>query len=154
MFFLVCSVEWFIYAIVYSQRIYAQVCCAVPPHPGFIHAGLLLSSEKLTNKGMGLFWTLWEFWVFSTVWVVVCCKLTATNIFPREKLKWNYFLIDYIWNPGVPDLTWGNLFFPTVLVTEHWHRLPRWAMAYPSPLEILKSHLDMVLGNWLQVILL
>lgn len=99
---------------------------------------------KSTNKGMGLFWTLGEFQVFSIVWVVVCFKLTAINIFSCEKkLKLNFFLIDYIYNPGVPDWAQGNLFFPTVMVTEHWHRLPRWVMAYPSPLEILKNHLDM-----------
>lgn len=48
-FFLVCSGKFFIYAIAYSQRIRAGLLCmicAVPPHPGFIHAGLLLSSEN------------------------------------------------------------------------------------------------------------
>jgi len=34
----------------------------------------------------------------------------------------------------------------TVRVTEHWHRFPREAVESPT-LEILKSHLDMVLGN-------
>ena len=33
-----------------------------------------------------------------------------------------------------------------LLVTKHWHRLPREAVESPS-LEIFKSHLDMVLGN-------
>lgn len=33
-------------------------------------------------------------------------------------------------------------------VMEHWHRLPRRVVESPS-LEILKSHLDMVLGSWL-----
>jgi len=41
----------------------------------------------------------------------------------------------------------------TVRVTEHWQRLPKEVVVSPS-LEILKSHLDMVLGNWLQVVLL
>ncbi|KFQ09700.1 hypothetical protein N329_01182, partial [Haliaeetus albicilla] len=31
-------------------------------------------------------------------------------------------------------------------VTEHWHRLPREFAELPS-LEVLKSHLDMALGN-------
>ena len=38
--------------------------------------------------------------------------------------------------------------FFTVRVTEHCHRLPREAVESPA-LEILKSRLDMVLGNWL-----
>ena len=38
--------------------------------------------------------------------------------------------------------------FFTVKVTEHWHRLPREVVESPS-LKILKSHLDMDLGNWL-----
>jgi len=40
-----------------------------------------------------------------------------------------------------------------VRVTEHWHRSPREVVASPS-LEILKSHLDTVLGNWPQMALL
>jgi len=40
-----------------------------------------------------------------------------------------------------------------VRVTKHWHRLPREDVKSPSP-EILKSHLDMVLGNWVWVALL
>ncbi|KAK4827464.1 LOW QUALITY PROTEIN: hypothetical protein QYF61_018257, partial [Mycteria americana] len=43
--------------------------------------------------------------------------------------------------------------FFTVRVTERWHRLPREAVESPS-LEIFKSRLDMVLGNWLQMALL
>lgn len=43
--------------------------------------------------------------------------------------------------------------FYTVRVTEHWHRLPRMVVEFPS-LKILISHLHMVLGNWLQVVLL
>jgi len=38
-------------------------------------------------------------------------------------------------------------------VTEQWHRLPREVVEYPS-LEILKTCLDMVLGNQLHVALL
>ncbi|KAK4826343.1 hypothetical protein QYF61_007452 [Mycteria americana] len=38
--------------------------------------------------------------------------------------------------------------FCTVRVTEHWHRLPREVVESPC-FEILKSHLDMVLGNQL-----
>ena len=38
--------------------------------------------------------------------------------------------------------------FFTVRVTEHWHRLLMEVMESPT-LEILKSHLDTVLGNWL-----
>jgi len=43
--------------------------------------------------------------------------------------------------------------FFTVRVTEHWHRLPREVMESP-PLEILRSHLDMVLGHQLKVTLI
>lgn len=123
----------------------------------FYPCWVTLKFWKVTNKGMGLFWTLGKFWVFVIVWLVVCCKLTATNIFPCEKLKLNFFLIDYIYNPGVLDWAQGNLCFPTVMGTEHWHRLSRWAMAYPSIkyihiLEILKNHLDV--DNWLLVDLL
>ena len=39
--------------------------------------------------------------------------------------------------------------FFTVRVTEHWHRLPSEFVELPF-LEIFKSHLDMVLGNWLR----
>ncbi|KAK4816345.1 hypothetical protein QYF61_015659 [Mycteria americana] len=41
---------------------------------------------------------------------------------------------------------WKNFF--TVRVTEHWHRLPREVVESPS-LEIFKSCLGAVLGNWL-----
>jgi len=37
-------------------------------------------------------------------------------------------------------------------MAEHWHRLPREAVQSPS-LEIFESHLDIVLGNWLQALL-
>jgi len=36
----------------------------------------------------------------------------------------------------------------TVRVTKHWHELPREVVESPS-LEIFKSSLAMVLGNWL-----
>jgi len=36
--------------------------------------------------------------------------------------------------------------FFTVKVTEHWHRLPREVVEFPS-LEVLKSHLDMEAGS-------
>jgi len=38
--------------------------------------------------------------------------------------------------------------FFTVKVTEPWHRFPREVAECP-PLKILKSHLDMILCNWL-----
>lgn len=41
----------------------------------------------------------------------------------------------------------------TVRVTQHWHRLPREILEYPS-LEILKIHLDTALSNWLRMALL
>ncbi|KAK4823788.1 hypothetical protein QYF61_006510 [Mycteria americana] len=41
----------------------------------------------------------------------------------------------------------------TVSVTEHWYRLPREAGGSPS-LVIFKSHLDVVMSNWLSVALL
>lgn len=43
--------------------------------------------------------------------------------------------------------------FFTVRVTEHWTRLPREVVKFPS-FEIFKSYLDVVLGNWLGVALL
>ncbi|PKU46328.1 hypothetical protein llap_3352 [Limosa lapponica baueri] len=43
--------------------------------------------------------------------------------------------------------------FFMVRVTEHWNRLPREVVEYPS-LEIFKTHLDAVLSNVLQAILL
>ena len=43
--------------------------------------------------------------------------------------------------------------FFTVRVTDHWHRLPREVVESPS-LGILKSCLDMALGNQLWVVLL
>jgi len=43
-------------------------------------------------------------------------------------------------------------FFITVRVIEHWHRLPR-KVAESQSLEIFKSHLAMVLGNQLNVVL-
>ena len=39
-------------------------------------------------------------------------------------------------------------FFITVRVTKHWHRLLR-EVVESLFLEILKSHLDTILGNWL-----
>ena len=44
-------------------------------------------------------------------------------------------------------LNFGKHFF-TVGVTENWHRLPGEVVESPF-LEIFKSHLDMVLDNWL-----
>lgn len=38
--------------------------------------------------------------------------------------------------------------FFTVSVTKHWHRFPREVVEPPS-LEIFKSCLDTILGNWL-----
>ncbi|KAK4824012.1 hypothetical protein QYF61_009226 [Mycteria americana] len=38
--------------------------------------------------------------------------------------------------------------FFTVRVSKHWHRLPR-ELVEPPSLQILKSRLDMILGNWL-----
>jgi len=38
--------------------------------------------------------------------------------------------------------------FFTERLTEHWHRLPM-VVVESSFLKIFKSHLDMVLGNWL-----
>ena len=43
--------------------------------------------------------------------------------------------------------------FFTLRVTEHWHRLPRGVVESPS-MEIFKSRLDMVQGNWLHMALL
>jgi len=39
-----------------------------------------------------------------------------------------------------------RIHFFTVRVAGHWHRLPRVAVEWPS-LEILRSHLGMVLGS-------
>lgn len=41
-----------------------------------------------------------------------------------------------------------KIHFFTVRMTEHWHRLSREVVECPS-LELLKSHLGMVLDNWL-----
>jgi len=38
--------------------------------------------------------------------------------------------------------------FFTVRVIEHWNKLPREVVKCP-PSEILRSHLDLVLGSWL-----
>lgn len=65
---------------------------------------------KVINKSADLFLTLEFFWLFSIVWVLVCCKLTATNFFTCEKLKLDFFLIDYIWNLGRPVWTQGKIF--------------------------------------------
>jgi len=53
---------------------------------------------------------------------------------------------------GGLSLNIGRYFF-TVKVTEHWHRLLRKVVESPS-LEIFKSYLHTVLGNWLCVALL
>lgn len=45
------------------------------------------------------------------------------------------------------------MYFFTVRVMEHWYRLPREVVEVPS-LEIVKSSLDIVLGNLLQPSLL
>jgi len=58
-----------------------------------------------------------------------------------HKLKHRRFLLNF------------RKHFFTVRVTKHWHRLPRQVVDSPS-LEIFKSHLEMVLGNWLLVALL
>lgn len=54
---------------------------------------------------------------------------------------------DTYWN------TEGSLWIPffTVRVTEHWYRLPREVVDYPS-FEIFKSHVNMVLGNGLYMV--
>lgn len=36
----------------------------------------------------------------------------------------------------------------SVRITEHWHRLP-WQLVETPPLEVLKSHLDTIVINWL-----
>ena len=67
-----------------------------------------------------------------------------------------YFMIQ-----SCPQPAWFQECFPAdpmthffaVRVTEHWHRLPREAIESPC-LNVLKSHLDMVLGSWLRVALL
>jgi len=43
--------------------------------------------------------------------------------------------------------------FVIARVTEHWHSLPRKVVEFSS-LEVFKSCLDMVLGNWLLAALL
>jgi len=47
----------------------------------------------------------------------------------------------------VPSEHQEALFF-CVRVAEHWHRLPREVVESPC-LEIFRSHLDTVLGNWI-----
>lgn len=54
------------------------------------------------------------------------------------------------------DRTYGHKRFPlntrkrflAVRVAEHWHRLPEDVVESPF-LEVLKSHLAMVLGSWI-----
>ncbi|KFV83675.1 hypothetical protein N308_06008, partial [Struthio camelus australis] len=48
-------------------------------------------------------------------------------------------------NHGKFHLNLRKNFF-TVRVTEHWNRLPREVIEFPS-LEIFKNHLDPVMGN-------
>jgi len=59
----------------------------------------------------------------------------------RQRLKHEGFLLNI------------RKHFFTLMVTEHWHRLTREILEYSS-MEILKSCLDTILGNLLQVALL
>jgi len=62
-------------------------------------------------------------------------------VVPSDRTRGNGHKLQY----GRLCLNIRQSFF-TVRVTEQWHRLPRDIMESPS-LEILKSHLDMVLGS-------
>jgi len=74
------------------------------------------------------------------------CKEDGARLFPvvlsdwatggRHKLKRRRFCLNI------------RKHFFTVRVTKHWHRLPSEVVESPS-LDILKSQLDMVLGNCL-----
>lgn len=46
-----------------------------------------------------------------------------------------------------------NILFTERVQTKHWTRMPREAVEFPS-VEILKTHLDMILGSLLEIALL
>jgi len=74
------------------------------------------------------------------------CKEDGARVFsvvPTDRTRGNGHTLKHRRFP----LSIGKHFF-TVRVTEHWHRLPRQVVESPS-LEMLKSHLNMFLGNQL-----